>query len=329
MLKNIALPLLFVFSFILLAILYLNRDSPKLWEAMPVSIGVLLAAFFYVTQDQPIERQITPIYFLVKKQNYVPFFPDYSVLRKYYIQQELIFGDYLKHKGESTIDFSEDHKAMVDFHAIAVLHHLLNWYHHEWNVKKETRVLPGGTETIGGEAVEKRRKNDIVEIDKNQLQEVFKENIFYEHTILPVFKSLALPKNTNIFYTRPTQSPTIWEFRIVKPNNFNIKIRISFSSMGIGLGKVGHYIGLTDPEQEYVVTSDPNVRNYQSVALRMKCEASFPRYKAWNPTIRLYKNWVNRLFDDLHDAFDWYVCENKIKDHQAFLANQRIIRGSK
>jgi hypothetical protein len=292
----------------------------------------MLAAFFYITQAEPIRRQITPLYFLVKEKKKVPFFPDYPVLSSHYLDQEVIFGHFAKRVSNlnenNEIDFSKNREAIVDLHVMAVLNHFCKFYSREWNISKETLDLPGATMTTGGDEVEtKRGKNDIVKYGEDKLAEIFGQNIFLEDTIPPSFGSLALPKNTKVFYSQP--EGRYRELRFAKPLNFDIRIRIGFNLSLFGLGRVGHYMGLTDPEREYEDTRDPKFRNYETVALRMTCEASFPRYKNWNPKVQLYKSWTKRLFDDLYDRFDWSVCENKIKDHQAALANQKIIRGSK
>jgi len=328
--SKILSPVLLGIGFIMVFLLYQNRSSPKIWEATIVSFGVIIVALLFVTNDQPIKKLITPVYFMTKEDNSFLFFIDKPVLSQHYMRRGAMFGGYEHRLSESEeksdLDFFENKKSIVDMQVMAVIEHLFLHYKRAWYVKTETLELPGATFFYGGGELDNKEsvKNDIATYTKDSMPTSLKKNMFFDD-IISFSGGLALPKNTRIQYTQ--EGGPFWasEIRLYKPFNFDIRIEMTYRAQMFGLGNVGHYIGMTDPEREFIETNDPAFQNYKNIGLRMKCTAKFPWYRTWNPSVLIYKTWANVLFDELYQEFDWFVWEDKIKSHQQAVANQKII----
>ena len=134
--SKILLPVLLVFGFIFMFLLYQNRSSPKIWEAIIVSFCVISVALLFVTNDQPIKKLINPLYFVTKEDNSFLFFNDKPVLSEYYLKRSAMFNGYRRRLLKTGEDFFENNKAIVDMQVMAVIEYLFLRYHGAWHVKK-------------------------------------------------------------------------------------------------------------------------------------------------------------------------------------------------
>jgi len=327
-LKMKAVPLILLLAgWALLWVLYQNRSASKIQEATVVIAGIIIGALLIITKSEPIKKTITPVYFLSTKEKKLLFF-DAPALMSHYLQTGVIYGNYVRRKTDAkqdaTFDIPKEHKPVLDLQVIAVLNHFSNYYGRTWYVERESKELPGSRMGLSSPK-EESICEDVQLIDKNALPESLKQTIFFEDW--QPLTTFAVPKGTGISYTdtQNEKDGRFCELRLYKPLNFDISIRVAFSSYMIGLGSVGQYLGLIDPEERLTRGDDPNVRDYGHVALRVTCKATFSRLRGWHPSVVRYKAWAANLFDDLYQTFDWSVVQEDMRRYQETLAHQKII----
>lgn len=330
---------LLIFGCFLLWLLYINRSSTKIQEATIIIVGVIIGALFYVTKEETLEKAITSVYFIehkeldfndnknedkkIKVKDGFMFFSDKPGLGQYYRLQSGVFGNYLRRLSDSKTDvifnMPQEVKPLLDIQAIAVLGHLSMFYGHIWHVTGTQKEIPSGTMGEYHPIEMENVKNDILKYDKNNLPGSLKQNMFFND--LNIFRALALPKGTKIYYSTDNNSA---EYRFYKRFFFDIRIKINYQSYTVGLGQAAYFLGLDTEEKKfnelYFWGSD-----YGNFTLVTNCNATFNRWTAWNPSSVRYKNWTNNLFNDLYNTFDWSICHKRMKEHQESLANQKII----
>jgi len=316
---------------LLLWILYLNRSSSRIHETTAVIAIVIIGAIFFVTKEEPIQKKIHVAYFISNKDKIPLFFPNARILGQRYRNENVIFTNHLKRLSDGNMkvsfDFPSDFGPLIDLHAIAVLEYLFMNYHRYWYVEKDSVELPFGdfAEIRPVEIADVRK--DLTICSRDSLPTLLRQNRFFDDSF--GFSDIALPKGTKMLFTSHEGDHQFREYRFYKRFSFDIKIKMRFSSYTIGLGNVGDYVGLTDPQKEVYDTADENVNNYGQVILITECQAKFNRLMTYNPKVVRYRKWAENLFDGLHDSFDWSVCRNKMRDYQQDLSNQLIINKSK
>ncbi|GEM_PF-3552257 len=325
-LKMKAVPLLLlVAGWVLLWVLYQNRSASKIQEATVIIAGIIIGALVVITKSEPIKKTITPVYFLSTKEKKLLFF-DAPVLTSHYLQMGIIYNNYVRRKTDAkqdtSFDIPKEHKPILDLQVVAILNHLSQFYGRTWYVERESKELPGSRMGLSSPK-EENVNEDVQLVDKNALPASLKQTIFFEDW--QPLTTFAVPKGTRIFYSEDEKDHRFCELRLYKPLSFDISVRVAFSSYMIGLGNVGHHLGLTDPEERFTRGDDPNVRDYGHLALRVTCKAKFNRFRGWHPSVVRYKEWAANLFDDLYQTFDWSVVQEDMRRYQETLAHQKII----
>lgn len=315
--------ILFLIGCFLLWLLYLNRSSPRIQEATGVIAAVIIAALLFVMKGELLQKTIHSVYFINNKDQIPLFFIGTPVLGQRYGFQSVIFGNYQKRMSDqnkkTSFDLPSGKKPLVDFQAIAILDHICRWYP-SWYAEPEIKKLPGAS-TFRSVEIE-RVENDLVEYPKDSLPDSLKENMFFHD--FTGFTTLALPKNTEIYYTCDKNKPSC-EYRFYKRFNFDIRIKIHPYLPIPSLGSVGDYMHLTTNIADELAIKSEHARDYTTMALLVTCEAKFHPIRAGNPSVARYKRWVKVLFDDLYNAFDWSVCDSEMRDYQQTLSTQKII----
>ena len=313
----------------LLFLLYVNRNSPKIQETIIIITAVIVSACLYVTKPYEIEKSITTLYFVDQKDkenNQIKFFNDEAIIGGFFRDQAFIYYNFIeKLKGQKKdihFDFHNDPKPLVDLQTIAILEHLLQHYHASWYVEREVLDLPGWVSETRRPRKASEIKKDVKKYSLSDLPVQLKTNRFYREPF--DFMGLSVPKNTSFDFSVTSPKETSCEFILRKRYFFNIRIKISYSGGGIGLGKIGHYIGLTKPEEPYS-TSDPDFANYFTYILKIRCNAKFHRVTAGNPSTPKYKEWINYMFENLYQKFDWSVCDKAISEHRKDRVLQQIL----
>ena len=80
-------------AIVALLVLYQNRAHPKIPETLIAVSSAIALALIFVFEAEPIKREISPVYFISNKEKKV-FFPNYQVLRNYFINQNILIGKY-------------------------------------------------------------------------------------------------------------------------------------------------------------------------------------------------------------------------------------------
>ncbi len=303
-------------------LLYLNRSSSKMHEATIVLAITILGALAIILKGEPIEKRIHVVYFANIKEN-APAFFDVPILEFYQRNQNMIYNMYKdemeKQKKEFSFDFKDSHQSFVDLQLMTIVNHLFLYYSRDWFVERLTKKFPGFIGTTGKQIRTDKRKGDIIIYEATALPAI-KQAPFYSAKL--GFQAIALPKGTKINYIR-NQKSQLCELQLSKPLHFVIRIKIRFQSGILGLGEVGHYVGLTSFKDKYV--NPAVVGDYQTVVLEIDCEAKFGRLMQWNPDVIRYKEWAQKLFDDLYETFDWTSVNREMSTHQRDIATEMII----
>ena len=325
--------LLFI-CFILLFLLFLNRGSSKIQEAIVVVTTVIIGASLYVCKPYQLEKNITSVFFVDQKErsdNKILFFSEVPILNRFYIDDEFIYENYInkstKDKVTVKFDFHNDHSPIIELQNIAILERLFELYNKSWYAKREITLLPGGKQIISGPKIATDSQKDITKYSIDDLAISMKSNRFFREPM--IYKNLIVPKNTKITFREVGSKKNRYEFGFKKNFFFDIKIMVFFSGGMIGLGELGDFIGVTNPDRLYTDTGDKNVKNYFTYNLKIICQAKFNGITAGNPNTSKYKEWANDMFDNLYQTFDWTVCRDAILNYQKNKAIQKILNLSK
>ncbi len=274
------------------------------------------------------------MYFIDQKKkgdNQILFFESEPILTRFYMYSGLIYNHYIEkskeHKPVSKFDFNNDVSPLVELQTIAVFEHLLSLYHSNWQIRREVIDLPGARRVVSGPKIDNESKKDITKYSIDNFPSLRKSNRFYRTPLM--FNNLAVPKNTKITFQEAGSKKTSYELAFKKTFFFDVSIKVSYSGSMIGLGKIGDFIGITSPERAYTDTSDPNVRDYSTYYLTIRCKAKFNRITAGNPSTSKYKEWSNDMFNNLYQEFDWTVCQDSILNYQKNKAIQKILNINK
>lgn len=278
-----------------------NRGHEKAQETLITVAAVILVALMYVTKEESIEKTISVPIFYDKVSNEFIFFEDNPILSKY-------FGKYnwltklIKQSNSNTLGFDcKEISKTIDLQAAVLLQHLFEKYSSGWLLN--TRIINAPTYPMTKWQRDPRVKSDIQDFSKDRLSASFKDNIFYK--VAASFKSTGLPKGSILTYRKvedkiPDAESRIpyAEFRIYKRFAFDIKIIVSFDiADSPGLGEFKRFLAVDE-------TTDLNKR-FACHMLRIDCTGRFFRFRSGNPSVLLYKEWINNLFEDLSKTFEW------------------------
>jgi hypothetical protein len=312
--------------------IYINREHSKIHEAITVAIAGLFAVVFGVIflggEKKEIKKMISSVSFvsLEKKE---PVFLAAPILYEYHMWQSIIWTEFQRnhaqHASQLLKSLPEDTKEFslfTELLAVAVMQYLGRSYNSDWDVLKTIRVLPG-EKSILGQGLNTNPK-DKKRFDSTELREIFSANKFKDS--LDRINRLTLPKGTVIKYITSSENPQNHQIVISKKFSFTATINIYFTSYGVGLGKVANYIGITKPSNIWNVNWKERDK-FGMVAVTIDCNAKFCSLKSGNPKLQLYKRWLENMFDNLYEEFDWSVCQNAMKEHFEELAHQQVING--
>ncbi len=316
--------ILLFFALILLALFYVNRGAPKILEATIVIVITMIGALSFVTKNDPLDKTITPIYFVNIKEKKVVFFRDKPVLAQYYLDQDILFSRKLSMMNRG--DFIDGQKTIVQMHAIAILDYLSKNYGDRWDVKRENINVPGGGLVTFYPREPGNDGRDIQKYTKDMFPESIKQNVFFDD--LHQAAKLALPKRTKFEYREGDANQPSMEIRFYKEWAFDIRIGVVGILSTVGLGDVGKYIGLTNPEEGFLFLKpdNPISQTYKNIILLVKCRADFYRFTSGRPDVIRYKEWAETMFNDLYETFDRRVLEDKLRSHQQTLGAYKIIK---
>jgi hypothetical protein len=328
---KIVLYILLAICLFLLAAFWWNRGSPKITETLLVVIVVMLSALFYVAQPEKIQKKIDVLYLQNQKQNEL-FFPLKGRFGVYYHHQYMFYPAYSK-KPETVeyksklkpYDFKNMDRELTDLQAIVLIDYMSMWMGKFWYTDKQTLFTPPFAEEAGGGRLgDEELLKDVVVYDDAALKEIgFKDNIFWD-TKFQEFH-FTLPKDTTIKYTTNYRKAISAELIFKKIPFFTIKIQILNRGGAMGLGDIGYYLGITDLSEE-LNGDNPNFRDYFHHHVQLRCSTDFNRFSSGNPRMAVYKDWTNRLFEELYKQFDWPLCYEGLKGRQAFLSGVKMLR---
>jgi hypothetical protein len=321
----------FVLVFIgaLFFLIYTNRAHQNIQQIVIALIGLIatvLGVFLFGDKIQAIKKTISVVSFVSIEQK-KPVFPIAPVLNEYFMHQGTIWSDFerdhpdlaseaMKKLPQSTDDLN----ILTEIHAIAIMQYLGRSYHSDWDILEIAHVLPGFA-SYRGQGLNTNPK-DKTTYDSAELVEIFKSNIFNES--LKNISQLTLPKGTHIKYIQPSGELKQHQIIISKKYSFVITIQLYFSTYSAGLGKVANYVGVTKPTNVWNVNWEERDK-YGTAVVTIKCTAKFPFYKSGNPEVQRYQKWIQNLFENMYEEFDWSICNNKMKEYNEELAHQVII----
>jgi len=319
---------LLIIGCVMLWFLYLNRSSSRIQEATIITAGVIIAALFFVTKSESFEKTISSVYFVNLEKKDFLFFKTTPILMHHYLQESVILGSYIDRckriKEDSTFNFPEDHKPILDMQAISILSQLGTIYSNGWYIESSQTELPSYTRSSWSLIDEKDVKRDTKKYTKDKLPQSIKQNMFFDDLV--VFLGLSVPKGTRVSYSYDKEKGNWIEYRFYKIFSFDIRIKIYTSGYIVGLGSVGQYVGLIPPEATAIDLRQPDIKKYGTYDLLIKCKGKFSRLRSWDPSIVRYKTWANHMFDSLYDKFDWSIQSMKIRNHEEKVAHQKIIQ---
>jgi len=330
MFKLIAWSIILLLSLFCAGLVFLNRSLPKIQEFIFVAVSgmlvIILGIVFY--PENTLDKNISQILFVSLKEK-KPIFPNAPILTQYFFPQAITWSDCKPADPNKTkqqlLQIPDDCTPLIDLQAVSLLHYLSIAYGNNWNVQRTKKyfIPMPGFPSVGGVArsLGPVEKNKTI-FTKKDLPDEIKENVFYDG--LGENFRFSLPKGTKIKYQEANDKSNFCLIEFYKRFAFDIKIKIYFRSYSAGLGEVSPYIGLSPIKNQWNVNWE--VRdNYGTVMLNMSCEASFNKFRVGDPTIILYKKWVEALFDDLYNSFDWSVCNSKMREYNQMLASQKIV----
>ena len=308
----------------------LNRGHAKIQEALIIAftamLSVVLGVLLFGTEK--IEKNISTVTFLSLEQKKPVFFTA-PILVHYCMQQGIMWGEFERnHAGEAKklvgdLPTGDGNLNMLqDFQAIALMNYLKRSFVFHWDMVHTKKVLPGVLSTVGSS--QNADPKDKKTITSEQLVQIFKQNKFCDS--LRKVHQITVPKGTEIKYIPSSEENRTTQILISKKFAFEIKITFSQSCYYAGLGTVGNYTGLTEPTNVWGVNWE-NQDKFATAVVDVKCEAEFFALKSGNPKVLRYKKWIENLFDNLHEEFDWSVCNENMQKYNEELAHQRIVSG--
>lgn len=314
----------------LVYLIYINRAHPKIQEAITVAIAglfaVVLGVIFLGGETKEIKKMISVVSFvsLEKKKPVVFTAP---VLIRYHMHQGITWSEFEKNHPqqdtklmENLPESTEELSIFAELLAVVFMQYLGQSYDSNWDVLKTIRVLPGAT-SILGQGLNTNPK-DKKRFDSTELREIFSSNKFKDS--LSKIHRLTLPKGTVIKYITSSENPKNHQIIISKKFSFTTTINIYFSAYRAGLEKVANYIGITEPSNIWNINWKER-NKFGMVAVTVACNAKFFPLKSGNPELQLYKRWLENMFDNLYEEFDWSVCQNSMREYFEELANQKIV----
>jgi len=315
---------------VLVYLIYLNRAHAKIQEAIIVAItGVLAVVFgvvFFGTKNKEIDKNIATVSFVSLEQKKPVFFTA-PILLHYFMNQGIIWADFERNHSNEAKNLMEalpknmdGLEMLADLQAVALIYYLGQSYHFNWDMIYTKKVLPGFI-SKRGMALNTDPKDKKV-FSSKKLVQIFKQNKFCES--LQQIHQLTLPKNTNLKYIPYSKENKKCQILISKRFAFEITITLYFSSYSAGIGKVADYIGLTEPTNVWHVNWEERDK-FGTAVVTIECYAKFFTLKSGNPEVQRYKRWIENLFDNLYEEFDWSVCNESMREYNEELANQKIV----
>lgn len=126
----------------------------------------------------------------------------------------------------------------------------------------------------------------------------------------PVGDQMSVPKGTRLVggFDKFSGGSRVYRRWFALENHFvKVKVDLSWSGGGIGIGELGLLLGMTTEESQ----------NFWTDRCDLKLSAKFNRFRSGHPQMFRYQRWVNTLFEELQETFDtsrhiqrgkeWYV----------------------
>ena len=215
----------------------------------------------------------------------------------------------------------EELNLLTELFAITIIKYLGSLYTYNWDIIMLPKTaFPGFTLTRGQGLNTSPKDKKIFTSEK--LMEIFKKNTF--HKSLKQTNQLTLPKGTTLKYIPPSGEFSPHQIIISKKFAFTATINLSPSFYSPGLGEVASYIEITDPTNSWNVNSE-ECDKFATTGITIDCNIKFFSFKSGNPKVLTYRKWLKNLFKNLHEEFDWSVCNNAMKEYKEELAHQKII----
>jgi len=335
--------------------LYFNRASPKIIETFVIVLITITATIFYISKPEKISKNTHSIIFIDQtdeNKNKLIQFMRVPVLDKFYYFHTFTATKHInKYENKSSktgINYLNNSDLLLELISLLIVDKWRNLFTHHWSVEKEIAII------AGSDLVTKRYKksseveNDFIHIPFKDFPKLLINNRYDWKPLGYATHSvdsktgkrtelvgsrydggLTFPKNTSFkFVKNEVDKPNSYEISLKKPFFYNIKIKIQYIAGGHGLADLAEYLEYTAPERN-INSSNKNDTNYYRYIIKISCNAKFNRFTAGNPSTKLYKEWINEMFNDIYDNYDWSVIQKAMSQYIVEKASANILLDAK
>ena len=288
------------------ALVWFNRASPTVvGAAFPAATGLLsaLALVFAFNRPEPISR-VFPVVFAIEKTSLLPI----TIPDRPFPFASLALPPMMKQKDAKAFAVPE---GQSDFDVAVPLYHeylqkmfvddLAMKQSGTWRMRTERFTDMIQFSPTPDASAHKSRVLTVEELEK-----AFGQNRFA--AVYSAFGKWALPPGTELQIDRPKRNEQLGEVGLIRLKNrfCTVSIQTIRSLNMVGLGKYTPLIGASIDEAQ---------KGFFTVQFITRIDASFPWYLSGHPHMRLYREWVNALVDELTFSFDEDSLWSRTKDN--------------
>lgn len=303
--------ILIIILAVCLSILIKNIELERAQEAFAIVIAAAVAVtIFVVLKSEKTEITFPYNVFFDKETSSPLFIRDIYTYNRKNLNAELVWGNFTKRenwKGELK-KFGDGTTQQIAigqnlFEAV-FLERLLSLYRFHWNIKIHNwNTALGYSGQWGPENGEKVKQADVKIYSKEDLQAIFKDNIFVKD--IGIYNNkLVLPKGTKLTVKRDTKNwTTLVQFQ---HRNFDVSIDFSGSRHWmVGLGSLGELLKITPEEAQ---------KKYAGLEVVIILKAKFRSGPFGFSKTKEYKKWIETMFAILRNEFDGELLWKEIKE---------------
>jgi len=339
---------------LLFTFLHLNRASPKIIETFVIVLITITATIFYISKPEEINKNIHSIIFIDQtdaNKNELMHFMGVPVLDKFYFFHTTTAIDHInKYQNKNSkigIDYHKNSDFLLELISLLIVDKWRNLFAHHWCVEKEIAILAGSDRVTRRYKKSTEVEDDFIHIPFKDFPKLLINNRYdwkplgyathsvdktgkQTELVGPLYDGgLTFPKNTSFnFVKNEVDKPNSYEISLKKSFFYNIKINIQYIAGGSGLANLAEYLECTAPERN-INSSTKNDTNYFRYIIKISCNAKFNRFTAGNPSTKLYKEWVNEMFNDIYDNYDWSVIQKAMSQYIVEKASANILLDAK